>query len=253
MATQLQPVWQGLLGLSEIETSPDIVIGERTVVTRTWVGQHSLCLSAAPGRGARGTGIASGLRVTEVAIKKERGARGTLIIKYEPDQDGGAGIGGQGTLPPNEYHIDQDKFDRELQNHPRYAGLSQSLLNRVTSAIRNPLAAWAQMFADGEAELLPVEDRPNFDRALELYLKLKRGFTHYPTYPPVIRFVEYSIQFPQGVSVGGFRQDPSDFFIGVPEGVDYLRQADKVSWNGSHWRRELSWIGQADLDRDIFG
>jgi hypothetical protein len=246
------PSWQGLTTLSEIDTSPEIVLGERVTVTRTFHGPHQTCLRSAPGRGARGTGIAAGLFVAESQIKRERGGRGVLIIRYEPSgQFGGGGLLNQTSLPPNEYYIDQDRFDRPLEKNLRYSDLSEYAIGAVQSAVRNPDGIWGEIFRSPED--FPNQTRffgANFNRLIELYKKLIRGFTTYSIYPPVMRLVSYSISFPN-VSGGGFREFPP-LFPTLPRNFEFLRQADKVAWNGSHWRLEKSWVGGPDLDHDVY-
>lgn len=235
------PLYRGdRSALVEQPTSPEYVFGEVVTMTRTYAGSAALCLSSAPMRGAAGTGVASGFKVEESKVSRERGGMGKLVIKYVTD--GQPAQGGQ--LPPTEFGIERDKFERALQEHPNYSGLSEAL----NTAIKTLLETAEGHSEHATAKALVVGDAT----ANELYLKLRKGFTHYAIYPPVYRETEYSWDPPTGLSAGGFREDPPDDLLVPPTGVDWLREGDKVSFNGTHWQVQRSWIGGPDLDPDIF-
>ncbi len=226
--------------LHEASNSPEYVFGEVVTMTRTYNGSAALCLSSAPMRGAAGTGVASGYKVEESKVTQERGGMAKLVIKYVTDGEPPQG----GQLPADEVGLDRDKVERALQEHPNYSGLSEEL----NTAIKTLLETAEDHSSHADAKALVEADAT----ANELYLKLRKGFTHYVIYPPVYHETEYSWDPPTGLSVGGVRETPPAGALTLPTGVDWLREGDKVSFNGTHWQVQRSWLGAPDLDADIY-
>lgn len=234
---------KGSTALIEQPGSPRWTFGESITCTRQFTASdHAVALAAAPMRGAIGTGIVSGYRVRETVVNRVRGGLGELIINYENFPGLVPGQGAQ--LPNDEAEITGDDVERALQRHPRYAGLSQDTLDAINTMLHSAKdgATWTEIKPEVVANAL----------ALELYLKLRRDFTHYVTPAPVYRLVIYSWTPPTNLSQGTFRQAPPTSPIVAPAGLDWLRKPDRLTWNGSHWVLEKKWIGYVDLDDDIY-
>lgn len=235
-------VIRGSTSLVESPDSPKWTFGDQIVAVRTFAAaQYSVALSAAPLKGAIATGIVSGLRVRESQVGKTRGGQGTLTITYESQPGVIPGQGSQ--LPDDEAEVVNEKLERALPKHPRYATLSEAVLDAVhvlleTTDTTKRAAALATVTASALAN--------------ELYLKLKRGETHYLIYAPVYRLTIHSWSAPLNLEVGGFREAPPTDPILPPAGYQWIREGDRMSFNGSTWVVEQKWLGAPEWDPDIY-
>lgn len=235
------PIWKGSSTLEEQPNSPEWVFGDKIQCVRTFRGPYATVLAATPLAGALGTGDQLGLVVAESRIVKEKGEVGLLTVRYEWASTSGNPSQGT-TLPMDECSVTQEKLETALEKHSRYASLTEAELDAVRLLLQN----YDQYSAEYEATVTGTA------LAEELWQKLKRGFTHYVTYYPVYRWKLYSWT-PPTAEKGGFIQDPFGP-IAVPADVVWLRQGDQLSFNGSHWVLERSWLGgdASAIDSDIY-
>lgn len=236
------PIWRGNLQLQEQPNSPQWTFGEKIVAMRTFKGPFATCLTSMPTRGTKGTGAFAGMRVEESSLTKERGEIGLLQVKYA-----GAGSSQGQPLPPDEVSLQPEKIEKALKKHPRYKTVTESLNVDVRTLLET---------AQDNPSHFPALERviastPEANLAYELYKKLQQGFTHFPYYGPVLKQTEYYWDTPTSISPGGFRQSPIMEGILLPA-VDWLREADSLSWNGTHFQLTRAWIGAPDLDTDLF-
>jgi hypothetical protein len=239
------PIWKGSTDLEEQPNSPEYTNGERIVCVRNFKGPYATALAAAPVRGSQGTGDQTGWLVDESRVVREKGGVGSLTIRYVPDAASllpswpGAS---STTLPLDECSVSHEKLETALEKHVNYSSLTEAQRDAVRLLLQN----YDQYKADYEATVT--------GHALtnQLWLKLKRGMTHYVTYYPVYRWTLYSWQPPVG-EAGGYIQTPYGP-ISVPGSVVWLRQGDQIKHNGSHWVLERSWLGgdAASIDADIY-
>lgn len=236
------PIRRGSNALIEQPDSPRWQFGEQITCTRVFLAtDYTVALAAAPMRGAIGTGIVSGLRVRESNVGRLRGAAGTLTIVYE-SQPGV--IPGQGAeLPDDEAEIVNEKLERALPKHPRYAAVTEALLDHINVLLETTDAA------KRTTALTAVQANA---LANELYLKLKRGETHYLIYAPVYRLLIHSWTAPINLEVGGYRETPPSDIIVPPVGYEWIREGDRMSFNGSTWVVEKKWLGAPTWDADIY-
>lgn len=238
------PIWKGTDALIESANSPEWTYGEQVRLIRKFAGQHAVCLTAAPFKGATGTGTAAGMRVAESKVTRQKGGIGELLITYE--LPGGAAPAQGAQLPADEAEVQNEKIERALQKHPRYKALSEVLLNHI-----NVLLETSDDSKRATA-LAAVTASSGPGGANELYLKLKRGETHYVIYAPVYRIVLHSWTAPATLSSGGNRETPPNFPIVPPAGNQWLREGDRMTFNGSTWQVEKKWIGVPEWDADLY-
>lgn len=232
-------IWQGSIALEEQPDSPAWEFSERVTARRTWRGPYFICLDSAPLKGAIGTGVTAGMRVTKSTVTKERGGIGVLRVEYEGGQPP------QGaTLPDDEATIDDQQIEIAIEKHPRYAGLSEGLLTDVKT-----LEETSKENADHTSALSRVEAD---SLANELYLKKRAGETHYALWVPVYRLVIHSWFAPTDLTTGGFVDTPPNYPVIPPPGYEWLRGGDKASFNGSTWTVEKTWIAAPQWDADIY-
>lgn len=203
-------------------------------------------------RGSIGTGAAppfgqAGMLVASSEVTRERGGAGVLKINYEWGSTSGEPPGGA-TLPPEECGISMERIDIPLERHPTYATLAEVEVNAVRQLLQN--------FHEYAEKVGPEDVRQYQDivadsaDAQDLWHKMKRGFTHYPLWVPVYRWRLY-YWTPPACTAGGYVEIPGGP-VTPPADVDFLRQADSLDYNGSHWVLERSWISGPDIDTDIY-
>lgn len=235
-------LWRGATALVEAPNSPEYTFGETVTLTRTYSGPHALCVSSAPLRGALGTGLNSGFRVSESKVTRDRGGIGVLIVKYETN-----GQPPQGSqLPADEFEIVGESTDLPLAKHPYFVAL--------TSALRADVKTILETSGTDSAHTTARTNVAANALATKLLTKLEREFTHYPLYPP--RFTQtLNYWTPPVISAGGFRQTPPAGAVSPPPTTandGWLREGDRLAFNGTHWQLTRSWRSLPDLDPDIF-
>jgi hypothetical protein len=235
------PIWIGSSTLDETSDSPQWTFADRYQCVRTFRGPYATALASAPMPGTAGTGDYEGYFVWSSVVTKEPGGVGKLVITYGPGITTipPSGAGGSAVLPLDECGITMERLDKPIQTHPRYASLSGDLIDGITSLLQNPAEYGEQYGPDVAADSL----------ALELYEKMKRGFTVYPLWVPVYKWRSFFWTEPTATN-GGFIQTP--YGPVHPPAIDWLRQADSLDFNGTHWVLERSWIGGPDVDTDVY-
>ena len=236
---------RGDTALIDQPDSPKWVFGDQVTMQRNFMAtNYQVAKDAAPMKGAIGTGIAQGLIVRESQVTRVRGSAGSLQITYENFPGAIPGQGAQ--LPADEAEVVNEKLERALPKHERYASLTETLLNHINVLLETT--------DEGKrtTALTAVVGPPGNALANELYQKLKRGETHYLIYAPVYRKVLYSWIAPPDLEAGGFRESPPTFPIIPPAGYEWIREGDRLSWNGTHWVTERKWLGAPEWDAHIY-
>lgn len=237
------PIRRGDAALIEQPDSPKWTFGESITAVRTFLASsHSVALSAAPMRGAQGTGEFAGLRVRESVVTKVRGGQGSLTITFESQPGAVPGQGSQ--LPADELEIVNEKIEQDLRKHPRYAALGQAMFSYINTLLE-------VKFDDPS---VPEAQNQVFSNELayELFLKLQRGATHYALYVPVYRWIVYSWTPFLDLEVGGFIETPINDVLPPPGGYQWLREGDRTHHNGAAWVKEMKWLGAPEWDADIY-
>lgn len=248
------PQWLGLLqAFIEQPDSFQYNRGEKSTLTRIFRGRFDELLAGMPWRGQWGSAGAEGYTVVDASVTRERGGIGKLTINYEILGDDNIT-----PLPPDEVSCDLEKIERALREHPRYAPLTEDHKTAITTLLStaedNPShpAAEKAIFGGGTNPVgIPVP------LAIELYKKEKNLFTHFAMYPPNVKRVRYYWSLPANLSAGGYRENlpplgftPPTTILGQP--IEWIREGDRFSYNGTHYIVTSSWLGGIALDRDIY-
>jgi hypothetical protein len=159
------------------------------------------------------------------------GGNGTLTIETSqafPALPAWGGGGSQTTI-----EIEWVELRKKLQEHPRYAQVSDADRRKIEDAIANPKPDQSPALTDS--------------RAIELYTKLLRGQTEYSLAVPVVR---RTTTRPTSLTAGNawFRNNPPV----SPSGWQWLKTADRISRTGNAFQRVEEWTGAKEIDTDIY-
>lgn len=240
------PIWRGASALVDQPGSPEWTFSENVSMTRTLRGPYALCLASAPGRGAIGTGIAAGLRVTESKVIRERGAIGLLTISFGVIP----GVPFENIpLPADTEELTQAQQEFAVEYHPLFAGLGNRIFQNIRTLVETAPTSDAAEEAFTELSQLTGETKAT---AENLYRKLQKGITHFALFPPVYTRTSYSWQPPAVVNGGGIIETPFPFQITLPTGYQWLRKGDSVNWNGTHFVTTATWQGGKFFEQDLY-
>ena len=204
-------------------------------------GPYSLCLSSAPGFNAIGTGAAAGLRVKESTVTRERGGIGVLTIAYAPY---GTALAEFLPLPPDTESLERNQLEYALQYHSKFASVTSQQLTDINTVLNTH---WEDP-VHGDAL-----DRVNTNFAAgQLLLKKQKGTHFFVEYPPIYTRNSYSWDEPTGLHGGGTTGSPPTFGLTLPAGFLWLRHADSLSHNGTHFELSRKWQGSKEIDPDLY-
>ena len=256
----------GVTGLQEDgERSPRWSFSNGIECKRVFHGTMAECLAARLFRGqipvatdpiycqVPGTAGAGALFVAvwECEIIPLPGGRGRLEITFAGGFPGAP-------LPENEEWIEPKQIDISLAYHPKYAGVvggSTSLHEKRLAAIETLLGMKSTDTARASDNLrfIFTPGVADYDALVhELYLKMRRGMTHYWEEYPVLFQRIYSWSAPSGLVGRGRIEVPVPIKLGaVPGGLVWKRCADWPHFDGRKWVVERRWIGALDWD-DVY-
>ena len=160
-------------------------------------------------------------------------------------------------LPANEEWIEPKQIDISLAFHPKYAGV----VGGMTALHEKRLAAIETLLGMKSTDTARASDSLKFiftpgvadyDALVhELYLKMRRGMTHYWEEYPVLFQRIYSWSAPAAGSLVGRGRIEVPVTIklgGLPAGLVWKRCADWPHFDGRKWIVERRWIGALDWD-----
>lgn len=225
--------------LLETPDSPQYTFGERTTCIRKFRGLHSLCLSSAVPRGAIGTGDMAGFYVSQCQVNRMPKQVGELIISYEAySSSSGA------TLPPDEYGLRPFEVNPKIERHPLFADLTDEEREDVRAWVDAPdpttRAANKLLVTDATAQLLGQ--------------KLLKGLESYYLAGWTYSWSLYSWTIPT-LTNGAYIETPGGPLAGyLGTGVDWLRQADDMEFDGFKYKLTRTWLGgpTGHWDTDIY-
>jgi len=225
--------------LVEQADSPEYVFGEKVTCVRKFKGLHSLCVSSAISRGAIGTGDMAGFWVTRSLVRRQARQIGELVIEYEAyDSSSGA------SLPPDEYGLHPFEVNPKTEQHPLFASL--------TEAERELVRGWV----DAPDPTTRATNKALVTGALAQQLggKLLSGIETYYLAGWTYSWSLYSWSIPTVVD-GGYVETPGGPLNGyLGSGVDWLRQADDLTFDGSNHKLTRTWLGgpTGQWDADLY-
>jgi hypothetical protein len=163
-------------------------------------------------------------------------------------------------LPANEEWIEPKQIDISLAFHPKYA----AVVGDMTPLHEKRLAAIETLLGIKSTDVARASDNLKFiftpgltdyDALVhELYLKMRRGMTHYwEEYPVLFQRIYSWSPPPAGSLVGRGRIDvPVTIRLNdLPAGLVWKRCADWPHFDGRKWIVERRWIGALDWD-DVY-
>ena len=227
--------------LVEQPNSPTYVFGEKTKCTRRFKGLHSLCLSSAPAKGALGSGAMTGYYVVQSTVTREPKQVGELVIEYEAYASSSGA-----TLPPDEFSLKPFETNPKLERNPFFATLTKDDLDQVRDCIENADPALRLDVYNTLALSVPL--------AADLVDKLLAGQETYYLAGWTYSWSSYSWTIPT-VSDGGTIETPGGPMTGLlGTGIDWLRQADDLDFDGSKYKLTKTWLGGPDghWDTDLY-
>lgn len=191
-------------------------------------------------------------QVWECEVKSIGGGKARLEVMFAA---GGSVL--FGTLPATDVWIQPKQFDISLQFHPRYAdvvGQATDLCERRLAAIDTLLRLKVTDTTRNESALKFIFTATEADYnslVHELYLKLRRGMSHYWEEFPVLYQRVYSWGVPSGLVGRGGIGYPTGVFPGtLPSGLQWKRLADWPSYDGrkGYWTVERKWASALSWD-----
>ena len=239
-------VWRGTLALVEQPTSPEITLGRDgyTMICTYRGGPYNLCVSSAAYPGALGTGLASGYRVAETRIAREKGTIGMLSIRFEVN-----GPPPGATLPANDEGLSFQELDRGIHDHPQFNTISRAEHGYCRSVVETADTDPAHTDALFRIGALTGGKEQLCYRLIEL---IQKDITSFRAWFPKYSRTIFSWTPPSTTSAGGFVQTPPNPLVALPAGVTWLREGDSVTYDGTHYRHELRWFGATDLEPGIY-
>jgi hypothetical protein len=225
--------------LVEQPDSPEYTFGEKVSCVRKFRGLHSLALSSAPAHGALGSGTMAGFKVASSIVRRLPRQIGELTINYEAnDSSSGA------SLPPDEYGLHPFEVNPKTEQHPLFLTL--------TEAEREAVRGWV----DAPDPTTRAANKALVVGALAQQLggKLLQGIETYYLAGWTYTWSLYSWSIPTVVD-GGYVETPGgplDGYLGT--GVDWLRQADDLDFDGTKHKLTRTWLGgpTGHWDADLY-
>ena len=241
-------LWRGSKDLAESPESPDWDFqSDKTVCVRTFYGPYDLCLARKPVNGQimHDFGDDSGLLVSNVKIKRQRGGKGEMRVTLE---EAIAATEEASTVQPPKYEVENVSVDRKIESHDRYAELDAD----DHALIQQALDAQTK-----EARGIILTDDDFSNLMFELYEKKRKGIDSYTIYVPVLRRTRiYSSAHkpdPCGLRLTKL-QLPSDIEAIAPDGYVWMKTADRGNHSGRFGKHERceEWSGFDSIDEDLY-
>jgi hypothetical protein len=226
--------WRGSTGVFEDPCSPEIVIRQdgRHII-RTFNGPYSILEAFTPNRGD----FRDGGQVDTVNLKHGVGGKGTLIVDVGP-------IALPGIADPvGVLEIEWLEVQKRLEQHPRYklGGAAQ-----LTNADLDAIEEWRSL---STATQRAAKFATLSINAQEFVSKVNRGQDSFVLYGPVSRQTIRSTIEPISEPCGVIQSPPPDIAV---DGYQYLKTADRVQGQGTHWEQIREWTGADEWDSQIY-
>jgi len=221
--------------LVEAPDSPKYTFATPFTCIRKFTGLHSLCIASAPFPRSYGVGSMAGWMIKQSTVDRKPKQIGELTIEYVGaggDSGGGGDPGPGAILPPDEYGLHPFEVNPKLEQHPLFASLDRATRAAVRTAVDSQTSATRDSSYTGLSTL-----------AKKLADKLLEGKETYYLAGWTYTWSTYSWAIP-GLTDGGTIETPGGplaSYLGT--GVDWLRHADDLDFNGQHHKKTLTWLG----------
>lgn len=245
------PTHKNLDSLIEGEDSGEYSIGANGIIqTRIFRAKYSVCVANILFVGASGTGEQLGYQVQNCNVKPIGSEQGQLTIVWEA-----SGASSGATLPPDEVGVAPDNQSPRIERHPMFKPLENKTIIIDTETVFVLSVVENALRTSDPKERAKLEKKlVSEPLALKLLEKMRRGMESF--YMASLRYIwaTHSWTIPT-ISRGGFRQAPqgplANYFAAD---IDFLREADDLSFHQGIWRWTRSWTGAvgAHWDPDIF-
>jgi hypothetical protein len=240
----LAPIAPAGFTLAEAPDSPKYSFGDKPKMVRTWNGTYAAIMAL---RNTLPNGTVDGTwRVTESTADTQPGNLARLVVSYQASS-----AGSLAALPLDKVSLQDFDINPRIENHPRYSGLSRTLLTLVRQAHDAPesekrdeaFAALTAATTTGttEAKAAAVKAKElldAIDHGQETYYLAGLTYTWSSSYwtPPAL-FGGGITETPTGPS-WGFAAYLLTF------GLSWLRKADKMDdSDGNQYRIARTWVG----------
>lgn len=253
-----QALISGATDLQEIPESPvwSFTREKGASLTRTFrAATFKVAMDNRPPLNAFGVGPYAGMRIVDVQVKQLKGGMGELSWTMQ-----GALLGPNGQLPelpPDEVSTEPTKEEFRLEIHPRYKGkLSDAFARSIDQALTSDDE---KIRSDAYQKILSygTDFTTGQNTALEIYEKKLLGQTHFALYMSAYKWTLFSLTTPV-IDPGGYPQAPYGPVpapiiptLGTQAGM-WLREADRVDWNGSYWKITRSWLAGINIDVNLY-
>ncbi len=235
---------KGETALVRQANAPQWKFGDRITATDIYQASYATCLAGCPRKGALGTGEFAGLIVEEATVTPERG-KATLTIVYS------GLLADETQVPADEVEISQVEQQVPLARHPKFSGLPRETLDAIEAYLSlrsGETSNFGWLFfdeaePDGTGTLSAV-------RTKALIEKRELGIETFMISLPRVTLTTHHIEEPT-CDPGSYPEDPI-IPVATPLGLEWLRMADTLVWNGTYWKRTSTWQSAHVVDSDLY-
>jgi hypothetical protein len=255
-----KPRWAGIRTLTATPESGQIVLGERSTLKDVYEGTYANCVAGLLARGTFGTGTRAGFVVTNCQVDSIKGARGKLVINWEP-----GGASATWPLPCADFSCETIELYPRTERHALFndhsvggssADISLQMLALVYAAIH---AATREAKLAAQQQVYNYSDTWQSDMGVVLLDKLRKGEETFYMAGMKYTWWDFSYTMPT-LTLGGIIQAPAgpgSIPSGLPSNLSWLRLADglqPVGVNGSMYKHTRTFMGgpTGHWDTDLY-
>lgn len=201
----------------------------------------------------------SGTYVVEsVSLEWDGPGWATLTRTYTSKNNGGSFVLGEDKSEVTEV-LDFQTLEKPLSSAPFWQSTSEGAVSAPPDAKARGMKA-VQAYIDAEDHAKGLEAAKKilgYDMQQEhLLMAAKRmeGIEAFYVGAPTLSRTETSATTPKkvGEEIGKIITDPDISHVPVPAGFEWLGGGERITWNGTAFTRERTWIGADKWDRDLY-
>lgn len=241
------PIWKGLPpgSLAETPESGKFKVAERITYTQQLAGRYADAFSFAAfhPRGSFWSIYLNGgfnlFCVEDASVDMQKGGKGVVSVTYLF----------MGLAPADEFSLEPAEIQPAIERNPFFAELTQDELDLAHKAYTTA-STEGKLTLDGK-----INSSPRKAKIILLIQKWLRGEKTYHLASCTFKHTIHSFNAPNGFE-GGVIQHPFGAFAGYVShaGLDWLRQADSVTWSNGIWKLTRTWVGapSGHWDKDLY-